>query len=31
VSPLDIAPTVLHHLGLARTGLDGRSLAQPAA
>ena len=26
VSPLDIAPTVLHHLGLAWAGVDGRPL-----
>ena len=27
ISPLDIAPTVLHHLGLAWTEVDGRALA----
>ena len=31
VSPLDIAPTVLHHLGLGWVGVDGRPLTRPPA
>ena len=31
VSPVDMAPTVLHHLGLATVGVDGRSLARQQA
>jgi arylsulfatase A-like enzyme len=30
VSPLDIAPTVLHHLGLPWAGVDGRPLTLPS-
>jgi arylsulfatase A-like enzyme len=31
VSPIDIAPTVLRHLGLPWTGMDGRPLPSPRA